>query len=75
MNPTTRMPSRSLPSPSKKMIPGGPNRPKRLSSALCASLLAVTSALSSSIWPMRSATRASLKVKRSISLHDTHQSA
>ncbi len=57
MNPTTRMPSRSLPSASKKMMPGGPNRPKRLSSALCSSLLAVTSALSSSMRPMRSATR------------------
>jgi hypothetical protein len=57
------------------MMPGGPNRPKRFSSALSASLLAVTSACSSTICFMRAATLASAKVKRSISLQLTHQSA
>ena len=42
--PITRKPSISRPSRSKKMMPGGPNSRKRLSSAWCSAALAVTSA-------------------------------
>jgi len=65
----------SRPSASKKTMPGGPNSEKRLSSALSFSLLAVTSTWSSSIRSSCERTFGSEKVKLSISLHDTHQSA
>jgi len=65
----------SRPSASKKMMPGGPNSEKRLSSALSCSLLAVTSACSNSIWLSCARTFGSEKVNDSISLHETHQSA
>ena len=73
--PTTRAPAISLPAGSKKMMPGGPNRLKRFSSALSASLLAVTSACSRVMRRIFAATRASEKVYFSISLQETHQSA
>ncbi|CFU88924.1 Uncharacterised protein [Bordetella pertussis] len=69
------MSSISLPPGSKNMMPGGPNRRKRLSKARSSALFLVTSACTSSICDMRAATVGSLKVKCSISRHDTHQSA
>ena len=57
------------------MMPGGPKSLKRARSALSSSELAVTSACSRVQPASVCCTRASEKVCRSISLHDTHQSA
>src|SRR5476649_1726300 len=72
--PMMRLLGISLP-PLNRMMPGGPNRPKRFIRALSSALLAVTST-----WIRRTCFNLPLtagweKVKRSISLQDTHQSA